>query len=146
VAVQVGQKAPDFTLKDTAGRSYTLSALRGQVVLLEFWATWCPPCQAAVPELNQVHQMFKDKGFTLLAISVDEGPGMPSRLKEFNREHKVQYPVLYDSQGVDDLYGVMSIPMYFLIDRQGVVASRHLGYVPGMAQSIAQEIEALLKR
>ncbi len=138
-------KAPDFTLTDVNGQAYSLSALRGKVVLMDFWATWCPPCRMSVPELNKVYEAFKGKDFVLIAISADDyGPGLVSKLKAFGKKHGVEYPMLPDSMGVADMYHVDGLPQSFLINKDGFIVDRHMGYYPDMASSYETEINQLL--
>ncbi len=139
-----GGEAPDFTLSNLQGGSMTLSKLRGKVVLVEFWATWCLPCRESVPELNKVYEKFKDKNFELLGISVDRGGDALSRVRAFVKEYAIIYPIMVDSGTVNVAYGVSGIPAMFIIDKEGKVVSRHMGFIPGFAQTISKEIEGLL--
>ena len=143
VVVEEG-KAPDFTLSDIRGTKVTLSGLRGKVVMLEFWATWCPPCRDSIPDLNRVYEKFKDKNFELLAISVDEGRDVSSTVGSFMKEHGVIYPVLIDDGKVNQSYGVTNIPVMFIIGKDGKVVKKHIGYTGGLAEKLSREIEALL--
>lgn len=137
-------KAPDFTLSNVQGNRVMLSGLRGKVVLLEFWATWCPPCRDSIPALNKLYEKFKDRNFELLAVSVDEGRDVSSIVGSFVKEHAVIYPVLLDDHGVNRLYEVGGIPVMFVIDKDGRVVNKHVGFIPGLAESLSNEIEALL--
>jgi peroxiredoxin len=145
-ATAVGTIAPDFTLSDLSGQAYRLSSLKGKVVLLEFWATWCPPCQASAPELNRLVETFAGKEFVLLAVSVDEGSDAADKLREFGREKNALYPIMHDSGKVADMYGISSIPSLFLIDREGVISAHHVGFNPSMAGQLTAEIEELLRK
>lgn len=133
--------APDFALKDTDGNKVRLSDYRGKVVLLEFWATWCPPCKLAIPDLNALQEKYNGEDFALLSISVDDPM---DTLTPFVEEYEVKFPVLVNDAHVERLYGVINIPTTFIIDREGNIASKHLGYVPGTAEMISKEIEELL--
>ncbi len=137
-------KAPDFTLTDTQGSARTLSSLRGKVVLVEFWATWCPPCRDSVSELNRLYEKYQGKNFEILGISVDEGSDAPSVVRQFVKEHAVIYPVLVDDRNVNNLYEVSGIPAMFLIDREGKIVKRFTGYIPGIGETLSKEIDALL--
>jgi peroxiredoxin len=134
--------AADFTLNAIDGSTIQMSDYRGKVVLLEFMATWCPPCKLSVPDLIELHNMFNDKDFALISISVDE---QRSRVASFVDEYAIPYIMLMDSKNVNSVYGVMTLPTTFLIDRQGNIALKHLGYMPDFAYHFAQEIEELLK-
>jgi len=137
-------KAPDFTLSDTQGNARTLSALRGKVVIIEFWATWCPPCRESVPELNEVYERFKGKNFELFGIAVDKGGDASSAVRAFVKEHAVTYPVLLDDRNVNSLYEVSGIPAMFIINKEGKVVKKFTGFVPGFGDTLSKEVEGLL--
>ena len=137
----VGGMAPDFTLNEITGKPATMASYRGKVVLLEFWATWCPPCQMATPDLIKLYEKYNSRGFELLAVSIDDSL---ESVKAFAAENKINYHVLFDDRGVNELYGVRSIPITFLIDKTGTIISKHNGYSPEMADELAKRIESLL--
>lgn len=117
---QKRQKA-DFTLKDLKGKDWTLSRLRGKVVLVNFWATWCPPCRKEMPDLNALYAEFRDKGLEILAIS-DEDPG---KVQSFIAEHNYTYPILLDpGDKVSKLMAVDGIPKTFVYDRGGKLVAQ----------------------
>jgi peroxiredoxin len=119
-----GKEAPDFTLNDLSGQPVTLSALRGEVVLLEFWATGSAPCQAALPQLEKLHQDFGGKGLTVLGIS---GDGKET-VETFLKDHEVTFATLLDPKGVAiGPYQVTAIPRTLIIDRDGKVAADFTG-------------------
>jgi peroxiredoxin len=136
-------KAPNFTLTDVRGGKVDLSGFRGRVVVLEFWATWCPPCRESIPELNALYDKYKDKGVAVLAISVDKGDGALSTVNSFMKENAVRYPVLMDDGKTNRSYGVTSIPALFLIDKEGRVVKRIAGFMPGLGENLSPEIERL---
>ncbi len=119
-----GSPAPDFTLKTIDGKEIRLSDLKGKVVLINFWATWCPPCQREMPLFERVYRKYKDRGFEILAISTD---AEVSKVKEFIKEYKLSFPVLMDNGEVSSLYGVQGLPTSFLIDREGKIVKIRLG-------------------
>lgn len=137
-------KAPDFTLSDLQGNKVSLAEWRGKVVVIEFWATWCPPCRESVPEVNTLYARFKDKNFRLLAIAVDKGADALSGVRAFVEEQGVSYPVLLDDGEASKSYSVMSIPVLFIVDKEGKVVKRRTGFVPGLAEDLSKEIEVLL--
>ncbi len=143
-AVGESGKAPEFTFTGLQGNAVRLSELRGKVVILEFWATWCPPCREAVPELNKVSENFHDKNVQLLGIAVDKGGDALSKVSAFVKEHAVVYPVMVDSGSVNVAYGVSGIPVMFIIDKEGRVVKRHMGFSPSLAETISKEVENLL--
>jgi len=135
----VGSKAPNFTLEDVNGKTVGLSDYKGKVVLVEFWATWCPPCRELTPELNKIYEKYKDKGFVILALSAEDR----DTLKDYIKEHGVKYSVVIATRETIKKYGVIGIPVSFLIDKEGKVASRHM-YTPDFVNELTSEIEKLL--
>jgi peroxiredoxin len=133
--------APDFSLKDVNGREVKLSDYRGKVVLLNFWATWCGPCKIEIPWFIDFEQRYKDRGFAVLGVSMDED-GWES-VKPYIEGRKVNYRVVIGNDEVADQYGgVSSLPTSFILDQTGRIASVHVGLV---SKSVYQnEIEHLL--
>jgi len=129
--VTIGEIAPDFTLENMQGEKVSLSQFRGKVVLINFWATWCPPCRAEMPSMEVLHQTFEDDGLVLLAINVEnEGPGV---VAEFLNESPYNFPILLDDESrVQRLYGVYQFPESFIVDPNGVVVKRVIGAVNWM--------------
>ncbi len=139
-------KAPDFALKDMGGKAVKLSDYKGKVVLVNFWATWCPPCKAEMPDLVKVYELYKKKGFVVLGISLDDEPtkAVPEFLTDFRKDTgvKVTYPILVGDEHIADSYGgIRGIPTTFLIDRKGIVRKKYVG-PPG---SSSQEITSAFK-
>jgi cytochrome c biogenesis protein CcmG, thiol:disulfide interchange protein DsbE len=144
-AAQAGDVAPDFRLQDLQGRDVTLSEFRGKVVLLEFWATWCPPCRATVPELVSVQEKYKDRDFVVLGISMDdEGADLRTELLDFSKQFHINYPVLMGSEAVEREYKVWSIPRSFLIDKEGRIRESYSGYIDQYESKVSAEVERLL--
>jgi len=111
------QLAQDFTLKSSSGKNIKLSELRGQVVMLNFWASWCGTCIKQFTILNKFHQQYKDKGFTVLAINIEEKSKKAARIAQ---KQNLKMPVLFDTYNhVSRYYSVSSIPVSILIDRDG---------------------------
>ncbi len=138
---RTGGIAPDFILKDIEGKNVELSEYRGKLVLLEFWATWCPPCKATIPGLIAVQKKYADKGLVVLGVSVDEGENLASKLSAFSKEHKINYPVLLGSEETSKAYGVMSIPATFLVGKDQKIISAYKGYVDDFENIISEQIE-----
>jgi peroxiredoxin len=134
--------APDFTLKDAAGRDVKLSDLKGKVVLLNFWATWCGPCKFEIPWFIEFEKQYKDQGFAVVGVSLDdEGWEV---VKPYIEDKKVNYRVVVGTEDVSMKYGgVDSLPQTFLIDREGRIASVHVGLQPKSA--FEDDIKALLR-
>jgi len=137
----LGKTAPAFTLKDVDGRELTLASLRGKTVLLDFWATWCEPCRAATPHIQSLHDRFKDKGLTVLAIDTSEPAA--TALAYF-ADHKFTFANLLGSgtSAIKD-YGADGIPLVVLIDKDGVVRYSHRGWGTGTA--LTPEVRKLIE-
>ncbi len=113
----------DFTLKDLSGKTWTFSELRGKVVLVNFWATWCPPCRKEMPDLDALYQRFESKGFVVLGISDEEAV----KVEPFIRERKVSFPVLLDpGRKVNEVFVVEGIPKSFVYDRDGKLVAQSI--------------------
>jgi peroxiredoxin len=113
----------DFTLTDLQGKAWTLKELRGKVVLVNFWATWCPPCRKEIPDLEKLYSHFKDQGFVVLAISDEDA----SKVAPFIAQEKASYPVLLDpGRKVNDLFQVDGIPKSFVYDRDGKLVAQSI--------------------
>jgi peroxiredoxin len=124
---KIGGEAADFTLLDLDGNEVTLSSLRGKVVLLNFFATWCPPCNAELPHLMALYEEYKEQGFEVLAVDQLE-PG--DTVRRFVAEYKIPFTVLLDSSALASrLYNVRSIPRSLFINADGVIEIDHLGYM-----------------
>lgn len=135
--------APDFAAPDLAGQAVRLSGQRGKVVLVNLWATWCPPCREEMPSMERLHRELKDRGFVLLAVSQDEGGA--EAVKAFVDQMKVTFPVLLDPQGdVGKKFGVWGYPESFLVDREGRIVERVIGPRDWASPTQIARIEALL--
>ncbi len=137
---RVGAAAPDFTVSDGA-RNISLHELRGQVVVLNFWATWCPPCVEEMPSMIEMQQKLKDRGVRVLAVSVDVDQ---SAYKTFIREHKVDLLIARDpDQKSNLLYGTSQFPETYVIDRQGVIRRKFIGAVDWTSPEIVSYLSNL---
>ena len=126
---QEGFLAPDFTLQDLGGTSYTLSDFRGEVVLVNIWATWCGPCRREIPSLERLYQSRRDKGLEILAVSVDRTSS--SKVASFAAKHQMSFPVLPNPRGdVGNKYWARSIPSTYLVDKKGVIRWKVRGTNP----------------
>lgn len=143
--VATAAPATDFSLRDLNGDAVTLSQYSGQVVLIDFWATWCGPCKQAMPHFQDMVNDLGDQGFTVLAVSTDDARDK-AKVKPFIRRSQFTFPVLYDTQSeVLTTYNPgKTLPFSVLVDRNGQVASLHSGYNPGDEVALRAEIEALL--
>ncbi|HEY5674371.1 MAG TPA: TlpA disulfide reductase family protein [Malonomonas sp.] len=139
----IGQPAPDFTLADMQGQKVTLAQLKGKVVLLNFWATWCPPCREEMPSMERLHQQFKDQGLVMLAVNVEDN-GFQA-VTSFLNQTPYSFPILLDRKAeVQNLYQVFRFPETLLIDRNGVVVDRLIGGRDWMSKPLVKKINFLL--
>lgn len=135
--------APDFTLHAADGRNVRLAELRGQVVLVNFWATWCGPCREEMPQLNGLYEKYRKSGFVLLGVNIDDDPRTALATAQ---KLAVAFPVLLDTdKKVSKLYDLSTMPSTVVIDRDGKVRFLHRGYREGVAAEYEQQIRGLLK-
>jgi len=136
--------APDFTLSTPSGASLSLAELRGKVVLLNFWATWCVPCRKEMPAIEALYQRYKDRGLEVVAISLDKLAAAP--VEAFVQEVGVTYRIVLDpTWATARTYGVRGLPATFLLDRAGNVVMRELGERDWMEEAKQQAVEGLLQ-
>jgi thiol-disulfide isomerase/thioredoxin len=141
----VGYAAPDFTrpgISEGAG-SITLSALRGQIVLVDFWATWCGPCQQSMPAIQRLYDKYKAQGFTVLSVNT-EGRGIEAKARGFAAHFGLTFPVVVGDSELMGLYRVRTIPHLFLVDREGIVRGYENGLVD--VKSFEASLERKIKR
>ncbi len=137
------EMAPNFTLKNRSGENVKLSELRGQVVLVNFWASWCGPCRQEMPILEKLYKKYKSLGFVILGVNVDDKPKQAESLLKLI---DVSFPVLFDTdKKISEKYKVTAMPSSFLIDRDGKLYSEHKGYLPEYELMYKKEIKTLLK-
>ena len=141
----LGEVAPDFTLRDMDNKSVSLSSLKGNVVLINFWATWCGPCQVEMPHLQKMYTELGPKGFTVLSVSADDAR-TASLVKPLIKKNGYTFPVLLDKETtvVAQYNPAKTLPYSVLLDRDGKIAQVHQGYNPGDEVGLKKEIEALL--
>ena len=138
VGINVGELAPDFTLTDLEGNSVTLSEYRGKVVVLNFWATWCPPCRAEMPDIESLYQEYKDKGLVVIGIDIGEPE---ATVRQFVQRGGYSWTFVLDSTGtVAANYNIRAIPTSFFIDREGVIQAVNIGAMTkrGMEATLAE--------
>ena len=132
----------DFTFKDINGKNVALSAYKGKVVLLDFWATWCPPCRKEIPGFVELYDRYKAQGFVVLGVSMDDST---SDVKKFMRTLKMNYPILLgnEREDVEKAYGPLpGMPTSFVIARDGKICHQHTGFVA--KEEFERQIKALL--
>ena len=138
-----GQPAPDFALKSSTGQNLRLSEYRGDVVMINFWATWCGPCRQEMPLLDELYSRYHRVGFNLLGVNIDDDS---RRAMQMVDELGVNFPVLFDaSKEVSELYDVEAMPVTVLVDREGTVRYVHHGYKPGYENMYLDQIRSLLR-
>ena len=135
--------APDFTLKSDSGKNLKLSEHRGEVVLINFSASWCGPCRQEMPLLSELHDKYKSLGFTVLGVNVEQDS---SDAKKLLREMPVSFPVLFDSDStVSKQYDVVAMPSTVLVDRNGKMRYLHKGYKPGEEEIYLEMVRCLIR-
>jgi peroxiredoxin len=134
--------AASWELKDVDGKTVKLSDFKGKVVILDFWATWCPPCRAEIPSFVELQDKYKDKGLQIIGISVDQDGAKV--LKPFIEQNKINYPIILADEKVQSDYGgIEGIPTTFIIDKEGKISAKHVGLT--QKAEFEKEIEPLLK-
>ena len=138
-----GRPAPDFALKSATGENLRLSEYRGDVVMINFWATWCGPCRQEMPLLDELYARYQRVGFNLLGVNIDDDS---NKAMNMVRELGVSFPVLFDSRKeVSRMYEVDAMPVTIIVDREGNVRFVHQGYKPGYEQKYLDQVRALLR-
>ena len=142
-AVTLQQDAPDFTLKSLEGSNLRLNEYRGQVVLINFWASWCGPCRQEMPLLDRLHSRYEDTGFAVLGVNVE---GVVEPAMDIVQKTNVTFPILIDDgQRVSELYNLQAMPSTVVVDRDGVVRYIHLGYKPGDEAKYVEVVKELIR-
>lgn len=142
-AGELSGPAPNFSLMSRSGEQVSLEDLKGQVVMINFWATWCGPCRREMPHLEALHQRYSNLGFTLLGINVEDDT---RGVEKFLRETPVSFEVLYDpTNKVSALYDVIAMPSTVMVDREGNLRFMHHGYQAGFEHEYQAQIRALLR-
>ena len=142
-AEEITGKAPDFTLKGLNGDNLKLSELRGKVILINFWASWCGPCRQEMPVLDQLYQRYRSLDFTIIGVNVEENSdAAKSLLKDVN----VTFPILFDNtNAVSKLYKVKGMPSSILVDRDGNMRDMYMGYQQGYEQEYQKQVRSLIR-
>jgi peroxiredoxin len=141
-AVEVSDRAPGFTLPSRSGKNVSLAELEGEVVMINFWATWCGPCRTEMPKLEALYKRYGDLGFTLLGVNVEDDK---RGAEKWLAETPVSFDILFDSRNeVSKLYDVVAMPTTVILDKAGKVRFVHHGYQPGYENEYQSEIRALL--
>lgn len=142
-AASVSGPAPNFTLKSLDGKNVKLSELAGNVVLINFWASWCGPCLQEMPLLNAIHKKYEPLGFTVLGVNVEENS---ANAKAFLADRGVDFPVLLDTKNkVSKLYDVIAMPTTVVVDRDGNMRFLHKGYKAGDENEYRKMVKKLVR-
>ena len=143
-AATVSGPAPNFTLQSNAGGQVSLASLKGKVVMVNFWATWCVPCRQEMPHLEALYQKYNSLGFELLAVNVEKNNAEGAR--KWLQETPVTFPVLFDPENqVTKLYKVQTMPSTVIIGRDGTMRFMHNGYKPGYENDYQTQVRGLLR-
>lgn len=140
----IGEAAPAFSLKDMKGDTVTLDSMKGKVVFLDFWATWCDPCREEFPELDALYKKYGKDEFEVIGISVDKSE---SNVAEFLKKRPVSFTILTNTKdGVAEAYSLPGMPTGFIIGKDGVIKYRHVGFSKAFLPVYEREIIELLKQ
>ncbi len=142
-ALGAGARAPAIGLKDRQGKLVQLDALKGKVVLVDFWASWCAPCKEELPELEKLYKKYADKGFVIVGVNIDEEP---SNMDRFLKGQKLSFTIVRDTadHAVAGRYKPTKMPSSYLIDKKGIVRHVHAGFKASDKATFDKEISALL--
>ena len=141
---EVGYLAPDFTLRDLQGNRDGLSNYKGQVLVINFWATWCAPCRAEMPSFEALYRRYRSQGLAVLAVSLDKGAD--AKVRQFVQDRGLSFPVLMDVDGeAERLYPSVSIPFTYVVGRSGRIVARVDGAKDWQSEETFQAVEYLLK-
>jgi peroxiredoxin len=135
--VQIGEQARDFSLPDQTGKVHSLAGNKGSVVLIRFWADWCPNCKEEMPRIDGVYRSLKDKGFRVLGVNVKQGE---SAVSDFVKEYNISFPTPMDKDAtVAKTYGVVGLPTTFIVDKDGNIREKVMG------DMTREDVERLVK-
>jgi thiol-disulfide isomerase/thioredoxin len=139
--VPASSDAPDFTLPSLGGEPVQLSKLKGNVVLLDFWATWCPPCRAAIPHLSMLQDKYRSRGLVVLGMNLDTDD---KDLMNFVNQNRISYTLVRADETTSGAYRVSGIPRIVLIDRKGGLRGDWVGFTPEIGEEMEKSISTLL--
>jgi thiol-disulfide isomerase/thioredoxin len=131
----------DFSLYSIDGKEYTLSEFKGQVVIIDFWATWCPPCRNSIPAFIRLYNKYHERGFTILGIGLDNDD---QALRDFSKQMNIPYPVLIGDNEIAKAYQVSGIPKTIFLDKKGSIRKTQVGFAPELEAQFDQLVDSLL--
>jgi len=142
-AVDTNSPAPDFTLNAQSGKPVEFTQFKGQVVMLNFWASWCGPCRQEMPLLDSIYKKYGKLGFTMIGVNVEPDS---KAANDWLKQTPVTFPILYDTDSNESkLYGVSGMPSTVIVDRKGTVRMIHRGYKPGDEEEYLSSIRSLMR-
>lgn len=140
-----GESAPNFTLPDLDAKMVSMADYKGKVILLNIWATWCPPCVEEMPSMEKLHQELKDEDFEILAVSIDTSGA--KTVLPFMKKHKLSFPALTDTKGaITSLYQTTGVPESFIIDKDGIIVEKVIGPRDWVAPGAIRYFRNLIQR
>lgn len=143
--VEVGDRVPQYSAPDLSGREISLEDLAGEVVLVNVWATWCGPCRVEMPPIQTIYSRYRDRGFTVLAVSIDQGPGYEKKVAAFVGEYGLEFPIMLDPEGrITEVLQTVGVPETFVLGRDGRIAKRLIGATDWSSRPNQILIEELL--
>jgi peroxiredoxin len=141
-ALKAGQPAPNFKVISTSGQPITMDNYRGYVLVIDYFATWCPPCKESIPHLIEMNRKYGKQGLQVLGLSMDEDG--ERAVKSFVSEYRINYPVALPPEQVQIDYGIISVPVIFVIDKKGKVAEIYRGFTDEIGRSMETLVKKLL--
>jgi len=136
LATQKGQEIPNVTLTTPDGKKVSIEKFKGKVLLINFWATWCPPCQEEIPMFKEIYKKYKDKGFEILAINMD-----PENLKDYLKKNPLPFPVFVINEEVENAFNIPGLPTSYLVDRNGTIVKVRLGIYRELEKDLKNLLE-----
>ena len=137
-----GQPAPSFKAFSIAGQPISTEGLKGSVVILDFWATWCPPCRDSIPFFAELHRKYSKQGLQIIGMSVDEGGERV--VKDYAQQHRIPYPLVMASGKIQKDFGVRALPVIYIIDQNGIVKEQIMGFSEGAGTVIENLVKKQL--
>ncbi|MED1948064.1 MULTISPECIES: peroxiredoxin [Brevibacillus] len=143
IGIEKGNTAPDFELQQIGGDTVKLSDLRGKKVILNLWATWCPPCRAEMPDMQRYYEENKEKGVVILGVNLTDTESSPEAVADFVKLYGITFPILLDpDKEVANVYKAISIPTTYIIDSNGVVQNKYIG---PMSEEVMENMLSAIK-
>ena len=131
---------PDFTLRALDGVEYKLSQLKGQVVVIDFWATWCPPCRNSIPTFTRLYNKYSEQGLVIVGIGLDD----EQALRDFSKQMQIPYPILIGNNEIAKAYNVTGIPKTIFLDKEGKIRKSQTGFAPELEAQFDELIQSML--